>query len=947
MSADQTDRGAADVTRVLLGLVEELLCELHPGRAPARTLALDSSLDRDVGLDSLARVELLARVERRFGIALPERAFSETETLRDVLHAVLAAGESARGVQYGVADLPELADAEASPASAETLVEVLNWHAAAHPERPHVRLYRDDSDGDVITYGELLSGAQRIAGGLQANGLLPGQTVALMLPTSREYFLVFFGVLLAGGVPVPMYPPASRRRLEDHLRRHQAILSNCAAQMLVTYAEATRVAQLLRAQVKTLHSVTTVEELRGTPSSFLPTPVQGRDLAFLQYTSGSTGNPKGVMLTHRNLLANVRAMGTAVAVSSRDVFVSWLPLYHDMGLIGAWFGSLYHAMQLVVMSPLSFIARPERWLRALHRYRGTMSAAPNFAYELCLRRLGDAELSELDLSSWRVAFNGAEPVSAVTLERFCERFGQCGFQRTSMMPVFGLAECSVGLAFPPTDRGPVLDVIRRSTLMNVGKAVPVDSDEADSMRVVACGRPLPGHEIRIADARGRELPEREEGRLQFRGPSACQGYFHDPEHTRALFAGDWLDSGDLAYMNAGDVYVTGRRKDLIIRSGRNIHPQDLEEAVGELDGVRQGGVAVFGIHDAASGTERLVVLAESRARGEEALRDVRARVVATVTDLVDVPPDEVVLAPPGTVPRTSSGKVRRAASRELVERGGIGRQARFGRWQLLRYAAIGVLTDLARVGRRLLRIAYGAYAWILFALFAPVVWPVTVLLPRYRWRWWLLHQTGRLLARLLRIPLAVHGLENLSRDGPFIVVGNHASYLDVYVLVATLPVPVRFVGKAELRRSFFLRLFLERLRTEFVERFDKEKGLEDARRLARDIDNDAPLFFFAEGTFTRAPGLFPFHLGAFMAAAQAGVPVVPVALRGTRSSLRAETWLLRRTAVTVTVGEGIEPGPPAERDDTWAEALQLRAAARAYILRFCGEPDSSHERAPI
>ena len=243
----------------------------------------------------------------------------------------------------------------------------------------------------------------------------PGQAVALMLPTSRDYFFSFYGVVLAGGVPVPIYPPVRRAQLEDHLRRQSRILVNCRASMLVTTADAIQVAHLLTAAVDTLGHVVTVAQLTDHRDTFEPVRRAAQDTAFLQYTSGSTGDPKGVVLSHANLLANMRADGYALAAEPNDVFVSWLPLYHDMGLIGAWLGSLYHAIRLVIMPPLSFIAKPQRWLWALHRYRGTLSAAPNFAFELCLKQIRDADIEGVDLSRWRVTANGAEAISAQTL----------------------------------------------------------------------------------------------------------------------------------------------------------------------------------------------------------------------------------------------------------------------------------------------------------------------------------------------------------------------------------------------------------------------------------------------------------------------------------------------------------------------------------------------------
>jgi len=230
-----------------------------------------------------------------------------------------------------------------------------------------------------------------------------------------------------------------------------------------------------------------------------------------------------------------------------------------MGLIGAWLGSLYVGSRLVVMSPLAFLTGPERWLWAVHRFRGTLSAGPNFSFELCLKRIDDVRIAGLDLSSWRMAFNGAEAVSPDTVTRFSERFARYGFRSSAMTPVYGLAESSVGLLFPPGGRGPLIDRVRREPFMTHGKAIPAAPDEAHPLRFVACGRPIPGHEVRIVDETGLEVGDRVEGRLEFKGPSATSGYYRNPAETKRLFHGDWLDTGDRAYLAAGEVYVTGRK----------------------------------------------------------------------------------------------------------------------------------------------------------------------------------------------------------------------------------------------------------------------------------------------------------------------------------------------------------------------------------------------------
>jgi 1-acyl-sn-glycerol-3-phosphate acyltransferase len=918
---------------IVLDIVQRLVGELHPGGPPAR-VTLDSLLDRELGFDSLGRVELIARLERAFEASLPEAVLVAAETPRDLVRALQAGAHRAPTPRPFPAPPATVGAADAAPADVDNLLAVLDWHVHAHAQRPHVYLVTETGEEEILSYGALAEGAAAVAAGLRARELQPGQAVAIMLPTSREYFFCFYGVLRAGGIPVPIYPPTRASQIEEHLRRHARILANAQATALITVAAAKPVARLLRLQVEGLHTVVTAQELAETPAPSAAHAPQAQDIAMLQYTSGSTGNPKGVILTHANLLANIRAMGDASQAGSGDVFVSWMPLYHDMGLIGAWLGSLLYAIPLVVMSPLTFLAHPERWLWAIHRHRATLSGSPNFGYELCLRRIQDRDIEGLDLSSWRMAFNGAEPVSPDTITRFTERFARHGFRPTTMAPVYGLAESAVGLAFPPPGRTPVIDRIQRQPFMSQGRALPADAGDPHALRFVACGRPLPGHQIRIVDDTGHEVGEREEGRLEFQGPSATSGYFRNPEETRKLFHDGWLDSGDLAYTVGADVVITGRVKDVIIRAGRNIYPHELEEAVGNIPGVRKGCVAVFGSADPASASEKVVVLAETRETDAATHTRLRDAIGAAAIDLIGAAPDAVVLAPPHSVLKTSSGKVRRAASRELYERGRLGAPTRSLWRQRLRLLWVSARPQVRRALRALATLLYAVYAWIVFWTLAPLVWGLTALLPRRpAWNWTISRAAARFGLWLAGMPLRVQGLGNLSA-GACVLVANHASYLDGIVLVAALPRHFSFVAKGELLARLVPRVYLKRLGAHFVERIDVARGVEDARQLARAARHGARLAFFPEGTFDRMPGLLPFRLGAFVAAAEAGVPVVPVAIRGTRSILRPDHWFPRRGTVSVTIGAPILP----EGTD-WPAAVRLRDATRVEIRKHCGEPD--------
>jgi 1-acyl-sn-glycerol-3-phosphate acyltransferase len=924
----------------IVDIVRELAVELHPRKGHPLTLDLDSDLDRDVGLDSLGRAELLLRLDRQFKVRLPESLIGDARCPRDLLEAVLAASPTVPPPAMeaiGRAELP----AVMAPTTAATLLEVLAVHVEAHASRPHILLWRSDNAHTAITYGELDHNARSIAYGLLMQGVDPGDRVAIMLPTEAAFFFTFFGVLLAGAIPVPIYPPFRRAQVEDHLRRQAGILRNAQARLLVTDEDIRRVGGLLGGLVESLEQVVTPAELSRHGALGSGMPADRNTTALIQYTSGSTGDPKGVVLSHENLLANIRAMGEAMEASSSDVFVSWLPLYHDMGLIGAWLACLYFGAPTVIMPPLAFLADPARWLRAIHRHHATLSAAPNFAFELCLKNVRDEDVAGLDLSTLRMVVNGAEPVSPATIARFAERFTPHGFRARAMAPVYGLAECSVGLAFPPVDRTPIIDRVVRTALARDGIAQQAAPDDRTAIEIVACGRPLPRHEVRIVDEGGRELPERHEGRLQFKGPSATKGYFRNEEKTRGLFDGEWLESGDLAYVAEGDVYITGRTKDMIKRAGRNIYPHELEEFVGGIAGVRRGCVAAFPSPDLRTSTERLIVLAETRLTNPEELSQLQRMISDASASLLDLQPDEILLAPPHTVPKTSSGKIRRSAARALYEAGALHRPHRALWWQLLRLEARGLANRWQRAARTFVYMVYAAYWWLVVGAIAMLTWPLVVLLPRRPTRHAVIGAAARTLFRLTGTPFKISPQAEVP-DRAVILVVNHSSYLDSAVLSAAIPGKLSFVAKGELAGQAVAGPFLRRIGTLFVHRLDPKAGVEDTATIVAAAKAGERIVSFPEGTLVRMPGLLSFRLGAFLAAAQAGVSVVPIAIRGTRSILRGGQWLPRRGEISVGIGTPIKPDGA-----DFAAAVRLRDAARRFVLAHCREPDLAGEQVDI
>ncbi len=932
MSAEQ----GADAD-VVLDAVRALLAELR--RAEPPTVGLDSDLASDLGLDSLTVVELYDRLQEIFDVTLPEETLATARTPGDWLRAVRAERgrpTPAGGDRSAVATAAPVARraGEPWPEAAATLNEALAWHVEQHPDLTTVRILgAHGSPAEELTYGDLAAQGTALAHGLVADGLCPGERVAIMLPTGREYFVTFLGILLARAVPVPIYPPARPAVLEEHLGRQARLLANAGASTLVTVPEARVAARLLRAHVPSLRAIHTVDSLvdGGRPSRRL-SPAAPGDIALIQYTSGSTGDPRGVVLTHTQLLANVHSMGRAVDVRTDDVFVSWLPLYHDMGLIGAWHAGLIFGFPLVILSPLQFLARPASWLEAITRYSGTISAAPNFAYQSCVDRIGDAELAGFDLSSWRLAIDGSEPVSPLTSERFIDRFAACGFRREALSPAYGLAEVGLGLTVTPLGRGMRIDRILRSPLEASGLATPATPGDPGGLAVVGCGAPFPDYEVRVIDPGGNPLPERHEGTVVCRGPSAADHYFDNEPATRTLWRHGWLDTGDLGYLSEGELFLTGRAKDLIIRGGRNIHPEDLEQALGELGGVRGDQVAVLAGSDPRRGTERLVVVVESDlAPGPErqALRDAIARKAA---DVLELAPDEIVLAPGGAIVRTPSGKIRRAATWEALEAGVLGRPRAPVAVQLVRFGWSGVGLTAAQLRRRLAPSVFAAYAWALVVMVALPLWVAVHLPSTLRARWAIARAAGRSLQALGGIDLQVHGAFPAAGT-PVVVVSNHASFIDAAALVLASADPVVFVTSTDLEHHWAIGSFLRRLGCAFVHRGEAEQSREDVEHLVDLVRRGQRLMVFPEGSIDRDPGLRPFHLGAFAVASEVGCPVVPVGIWGSRALIEPGSFVPHPSSLDIRIGLPIEPS-----GSDFAATAELAARTRSAVAELSGQP---------
>ncbi|WP_437997112.1 fatty acyl-AMP ligase [Sorangium sp. So ce185] len=547
---------------------------------------------------------------------------------------------------------------------------------AAASTKTGYRFIEESSENEpFFTHGGIERASARIGGALQALGLEKGDRVALILPDNADFIFAFLGAIRAGVIPVPIYPPTGLGKLTGYLENTLHIVAKSGAKVLLTSGEIKRMLGTIQAQAPELQQIVAVEGIRGSREELKPVKVELDDVCFLQFTSGSTSRPKGVVLTHANLAANVRAiveLGLAVR-ESVDTGVSWLPLYHDMGLIGFVIAPLYHVNTVTFLPPLLFLKRPVRWLETITRHRGNVSFGPNFAYALCVKRIREQEMAGLDLSTWRVAGCGAEPIRADNLRAFAEKFAPVGFDEKAFVCSYGMAESTLAVSFSALGTGLQTDAVDGETLWKEGKAVPVPADSDGASSLVQCGSAFEGHEIAVFasdDAESaRPLGDREVGELRLRGPSVMPGYFNEPDLTKEAFAGGWLRTGDLGYLAEGKVYICGRSKEVIIVNGRNYYPQDLEWEASRVAGVRKGNVIAFGTMKPHNDRERVVIVFETTASDEQEKQSLRGEVRRVVQQAMGLTVDDVVAVGAGVLPKTSSGKLQRSKTRELYENG--------------------------------------------------------------------------------------------------------------------------------------------------------------------------------------------------------------------------------------------------------------------------------------
>ncbi|MFG1919667.1 AMP-binding protein [Micromonospora sp. NPDC048898] len=556
----------------------------------------------------------------------------------------------------------------ATMSQAPTIGAALLDLADRHPDRPVS--YVEESDGRLVrlTAADLVEQAAAAATTLAEYGVRPGDRVGVCMDTSAEAHAALHGCFLLGAVPFVSEPPLATMRRQRWVDRLRLLIRRATPTVMVVEA---RFRDAVAEPCREAGVEIVVPPFEG---GYLPAGARGRtdDIALLQFTSGTTGDSRGVTLTHRAILANVRSMGQHVTRAG-DLAVSWLPLHHDMGLIGLHLMPLLHGIPAVAMPPMAFALRPERWLHAMHRFRGTFTSAPNFAYQICATKIPDNRLEGLDLSAWRVAGNGAEVVNAATLRRWYERMAPFGFREEALMPCYGMAEIGLGATMHELGRPLRVLAVRRDALAASGQVVPAGADDPDRQELVSSGNTLAGVEVTVVDDDGNPLPDRVQGNVLLRTDSMMEGYYGQPDETAKVLTDGVLRTGDQGFLDAGELFVTGRVKDIIIIAGRNYHPYVFETVAATVADARPGGVAAVGVPAGELGTETLVLVVESQQHSDPAsVARLREAVTAAVSAETGLRPDRVEIVPRGALAKTPSGKLQRRRIAAALREGTLG-----------------------------------------------------------------------------------------------------------------------------------------------------------------------------------------------------------------------------------------------------------------------------------
>jgi acyl-CoA synthetase (AMP-forming)/AMP-acid ligase II len=519
-------------------------------------------------------------------------------------------------------------------------------------------------EAQMISRQEIYGRGCALARKFQSLGVEQGDKVMTILPTGKPFLVSVFGAWLAGAAIVPIAPPAPGSDLDYYEKKLASMIQTAQPKVIVAcdavFGALKNLSELI-VNIRVLPDTEVLFDFAGEPHApHIPHP---NDIAHVQFTSGSTSFPKGAMISHSNICANVTSIAKVVfrGNASDEKFASWLPIYHDMGITALTF-SFYHGIELDLIPTETFIRNPAIWLKTISDARATLSPAPTFAYDLLGSRVSDARLKGIDLSSWRYAWVGAEPIFPKTLRKFNERFSEYGLSETTLKPCYGLAEATLAVSLTPLADSYKVAWVNQKLLRETGFAESITGAAENAVPITSCGTAISETEVKITNTAGAEVEERRQGRVLVRGASVMEGYLGDAKTP--IDQNGWLDTGDLGFVIGEDIYITGRAKDLIIRGGVNIHPQEIEKVADQIPDVRMGTAAAFSCvrHDTAK--EEIILVVETRQKDESArqriIEDIRRAVIGTA----NVQLDRIELAAPGTVPKTTSGKIQRGMCRE-------------------------------------------------------------------------------------------------------------------------------------------------------------------------------------------------------------------------------------------------------------------------------------------
>ena len=553
-----------------------------------------------------------------------------------------------------------------NPADYTTLIDpVVAGPAASDPDALALVFIAEDGTRTRVTRGELRAEVMRHAGALAALDLRAGDVIVLVMGHSPALVPAFFGAMALGAAPCIFSYPSERMDVGVYAQRVRSVVENSGARAVLTSSGlAGELRALLGNEGCPIVDADALPRSTAPATASLARPAPD-GVAFLQYTSGTTDLPKGIPHTHASVIAYLTAKVSHLRFQPGDVVVSWVPLYHDMGLLSSLLAPLAVGIPTVLMSPFHWVRDPKILLHAVQEFRGTFTPLPNFALNHCARTIRDRDLEGLDLAHWRIVGVGGEPVRQASLEMFSERFGRYGLKATALMPGYGMAENVEVATASPREQPPRVDWVRAQELHAEGRAVPATPRQPGVSAIVSCGHPIAGSEVAIIDSQGQRLPERRVGEVAIRSPYRFHGYHRRPDLTARALRDGWFMSGDLGYMADGELYVCGRTKDLVIVGGRNVYPEDVEMLVEAVPGLRPGRAVAFGVEDAALGSERLVFVCEVVGALDEGQRTAIVRELRRrAAQELDVVLSEVRLVDPGWVIKTSNGKLARSANRD-------------------------------------------------------------------------------------------------------------------------------------------------------------------------------------------------------------------------------------------------------------------------------------------